>query len=292
MEYFRPESPEEAVEILRRYPGGVPLAGGTDLVVAMRRGKASPTVLVDLASAGMDEVDLLEDVVRLGSRVTMSRLAGLGGSVPELRLAALAAEQVGAWQIQNRATVGGNLCNASPAADVACALLALDARVIVLGGEGQRSLALQDFFLGPGRTALAPGEILLSVEVPRHPSGDRGHILVETYRKVGSRNAMVIAVASLAARTVLDGDGRVVMARYALGSVAPTVFRARATEELLEGKPLDEAVVREAVESVRREVSPIDDQRATAAYRTDVVGALVADHLAEVASQAGLEWGR
>ncbi len=275
IDFFKPASIQQAIEILAQVPGATCLAGGTDLVVGLRAGALHPDAVVDLGGLGLDAIDILADEVRIGATVTMSRLAELSDTVPQLGLLAEAASTVGAWQIQNRATIGGNICNASPAADAVCALLALDAEVEITAAAGARRMALEKFLKGPGKTSLQNGEILSAVFVP---GSEDTNPVYASYRKQGTRNAMVIALASLAGFTQIRG-GRVRRCSLALGSVAPTCIRARSAESFLLGKELTNDVVVQAVELARSDASPIDDARASASYRSDLVAALVTEHL-------------
>jgi len=312
MEYYRPSSIEDAVEILGHNPGAACMAGGTDLVVAMRSHKREPDAVVDLSGLGLDEwrfddssstkqgktdAQRVEKAQggqgrvggkgwRIGATVTMAALksieddAGLG-----IGLLADAAAQVGATQIQNRATLGGNLCNGSPAADAVCALVALEARIEVTGSDGRRFLPIDEFLLEPGRTQLGPAQFVTGIFVPAHDV-KKSSIVLQEYQKVGSRTSVVIAVAGLAARTVLE-KGKVAESRLALSSVAPTCIRATEAEAYLTGQVLTSDRIREASRLVRDAVQPITDLRASAQYRKEMVTALVTDHLTRAAAAAG-----
>jgi len=176
---------------------------------------------------------------------------------------------LGSPLIRNMGTLGGNLVTASPAGDTLPALLVHDAVVELASRDGRRHLPVAEFLLGPGRTALAPGEILAAVRIPLPPPGAMQH-----FEKVGRRDALAIAVASLAARIVRDQAGRVVEARLAVGSLAPTARRCPAAEAALLGRRLDREALLEAGRRIREQISPIDDIRATAAYRREVAGRL------------------
>jgi carbon-monoxide dehydrogenase medium subunit len=267
------------VSLLSETEGVACLAGGTDLMVQMRDGRRSPKALVDISALGFAGIQKENGGWSIGATTTMTelqqRIASNGPS--ELSLLSEAAGRLGAHQIQNRATVGGNICNASPAADTVCALLALDAEVRLVGPSKKRGVALADFLEGPGKTGILPGELLESVWVPKkeRKAGDR---VCEDYVKIGGRTSLVCAIASLAARTVIRGS-RVISCSMALGSVAPTCMRAKACEELLQGNELTAEMVGKVGETARSEVSPIDDLRASGAYRLDVVQAMVTEHL-------------
>lgn len=279
--YHRAESLDHALAVAADTEGVACLAGGTDLVVQMRDGRARPNAILDLSGLALDEVKGESGHWVVGSGATMTRILAEAAKLEDtdgLDLLAQAASRLGAWQIQNRATVGGNICNASPAADSACALLALDSEVELQSRAGERRMPLLDFLKGPGETARRPDEILTAVRIPRRMA-DPDRTVVSHYFKVGGRNALVCAIASLAARTVLKA-GRVVSCSIALGSVAPTGIRARSAEELLAGQALTGELIAEAAMAARNDASPIDDLRASAAYRRDVVQALATQHLA------------
>jgi CO/xanthine dehydrogenase FAD-binding subunit len=277
---MRPATLAEALALLSREPDAQPLAGGTDLVVQLRDGRRHVSTLVDLGALDLAQISMTDGSLVLGAATPMEALAAhplVRKHVPAL---ACAAAQVGAWPIQCRATLGGNLANASPAADTAPALLIADAEVVLASVAGERRLPLQRFFLAPGRTALATGELIVAVAIPLAPPapGLRRH---ESFTKVGPRREQIIAVASLAARLDVARSGEIADARVALGSVAPTPVRAAETERSLLGRRLDEAVRREAARVLQRNIAPIDDVRAPARYRRIATAVLLDRALAE-----------
>ncbi|MCU1356731.1 MAG: putative xanthine dehydrogenase FAD-binding subunit [Acidimicrobiales bacterium] len=272
MDVTLPTTVDEAVSARADAPDAVLLAGGTDLMVAVNAGWLNPTAVIALRSVaelGQWRVD--GDQLVVGAGVTYERMLreGLAASSPGL---ADAARTVGSPQIRSAGTIGGNLGTASPAGDTLPVLVALGAMVELAGPDGRRSLPMQEFTTGPKRTALAPGEMITAVRVPV-ASGP------QQYRKVGVRNAMVIAVASVA--VVLDGDRRSV--GVGLGSVGPVplaapeaaVFAADAVDWSAGGPVLHEvdAAVRFG-ELVAAASSPIDDHRSSAAYRRLAIGVL------------------
>jgi CO/xanthine dehydrogenase FAD-binding subunit len=255
-----PRSLDEALVLRRTHPEAVPVAGGTDLMVAVGAGALRPAALLDLSRVReLRELAGADGRVAVGSAVTFARLARewpapLGE----------AAATVASVQVRNRATLGGNVCTASPAGDGLTVLAALDADVVAASGDGERRLPWDAFVTGPKRTALRPDELVTAVcwRVPAGPG---------CFVKVGPRGAMVIAVASACLQ--LDEDARAV--RLALGSVAPTVIRAR-TAEAFAAAELDwerpwASAVREFARLAAAEARPIDDVRATAAYRRHAV---------------------
>jgi aerobic carbon-monoxide dehydrogenase medium subunit len=276
-DYHEPASVREAVELGARFGAdGRFLAGGTDLLVQMRRGQVLPRHVVSLHRVpGLDAIEV-NGSITLGALVTHRKLE----HAAELRdpLAALgeSAAVVGGHQIRNVATVGGNIANASPAADVVLVLLALDAAVTLLGPAGERSLPLETFASAPGVTARQPGELLTRVMCPALPPHS-----ATVFLKAGRRRAMEISLVCVAARLTLDADReRCLDARIALGAVGPTTLRARAAERRLQGSPITGEVLRDAGHEAAAECRPISDVRASARYRALLAATLVERALA------------
>jgi CO/xanthine dehydrogenase FAD-binding subunit len=204
--------------------------------------------------------------VELSALAPISRVVGaLEGRLPSI---AESAVLFGSVQIRNRATIGGNLQNASPAADLVPPLVAAEAVLTIEGPEGLRRVPVADLAVGPGRTILRPGEWIWTVTVPL-PRGEEG------FRKLGGREAMAISVVSLAWRWRREDDGRLTGVRLALGAVAPTVVRATAAEAVLEGRRPDDQVVAEAGRALAADISPIDDVRGSAWYRREVAARML-----------------
>jgi CO/xanthine dehydrogenase FAD-binding subunit len=279
---FRPTSLNEALRLLAEDPHARPLAGGTDVVVQLRDGRRNIATLVDISPLGLAGIRESGDGLEIGACTAMDEIA----SNPRVRTVcpslAEAAALVGAWPIQCRATLGGNLANASPAADTAPPLLIAEAELLVASPSGRRRVPVTELFVAPGRTCLAADELILAVHVPAPwCAHDR---LVERFRKVGPRREQIIAVVSLAARVGVSG-GVVGEARLALGSVAATPVRARAAESCLAGKRLTAALRAEACAALQDDITPIDDVRAPASYRRMVAAVLLDRVLAEVAGE-------
>ena len=252
-------------------PTAAILSGGTDLLVKIRGGLVRPGLLLDVSRMPtLQGIRRTESAIEIGAAVTESEIFASPVVREALPLLATALRTLGSVQIRNRGTLGGNLVNASPAADSAIPLLLYDAELDLIGPGGQRTVPLDGFFLGPGKTALDPGEFIRTVRVPISEVEYRAF-----YHKVGKRRALTIAIASLGALIRAD-EGLVTEARFAAGSVAPTPVRLRAVERPLLGAALNE----DAIEAARRlaieGASPISDVRATAEYRSQVVGDLVA----------------
>jgi carbon-monoxide dehydrogenase medium subunit len=268
-EYIRPSSLEEACSALADSNGSAKaLAGGTDVLVQMRQGALRPTTLVSLRDVpGLDDVELPPDggllIGALAPLGVIERSAAVRERFPAI---AQAAAWVGSVQVRNRATLGGNLCNAAPSADTAPILIALGAQAIVTDGRRDRSVPLEDFFIGPGRTVLERGELLRAVHVPPPPAHAFATYL-KTFRS--AMDCCTVGVGLLAA--FVPGSLAVDHVRLVLGAVAPTPMRARAAEALLTGRELDEAAIAEASAQAVAESQPIDDIRASADYRRVLV---------------------
>ena len=258
------------------------LAGGTDVMIQLQRGEIRPSTLVPiepLSELGTIEVN---GKVRLGSLVTHESLARdvLGPGYAAIRESAAS---VGGWQTQTVGTIGGNICNASPAADTMPSLLVHDAQVNLLSKAGQRSMPLIDFVLGRRQTARRPDELLVSIDLA--PASSRSG---DTYLKVGRRGAMEIAIVCLSMRLEFAEDGRVSEARVALASVAASPIRVRGAETLLEESLPDDGVAAAAAEAILAEISPIDDLRASARYRRLLVPGLTRRAIVKCAERAGI----
>jgi xanthine dehydrogenase FAD-binding subunit len=272
--YSAPQTLDEATRVLAA-GGATPLAGGTDLLPRWSRGLVErPEAVIDLKRInGLKGVSRANGEIRVGACTPLSDIA----SDPTIRSAAPvladAADRVACPQIRNRATIGGNLCNASPAADTAIPLILLDAVVELVsqGSDGttRREVPIADFFRGPGATVRAPAEILTQIRFK--PLADRAFA---AWDKFGTRRAMEIAVASAGVALVFDG-GTVVRARVGCGSVAPIPLRGRRAEAQLAGSSLSDEVIHRCTAVAQDEIAPITDVRASAAYRREVVGVLL-----------------
>jgi carbon-monoxide dehydrogenase medium subunit len=277
LRYHEPTSLAEAVDLGARLGGQARfLAGGTDLIIQMRRGKCAPEHLIALHRVpGLDAIEANGDIT-LGALVTHRRIERSRLFHGALRGLVEGAEVIGGHQIRNVATVGGNIVNASPAADVVPVLLALDARVSCVGATGKRELGLEDFLVGPGETRRRPDELLTAIRFPQLVP-----LTATAFLKAGRRQAMEISVVCVAVRVTLDENReRCVEARIALGAVAPTTWRARSAEQALAGRVLGQERLREAGALAARDCQPISDVRASAAYRRLLVETLVPRALA------------
>jgi carbon-monoxide dehydrogenase medium subunit len=272
--------------------------GGTDLFPKMRDGVVRPEVLVDVKHLpGMGDIVYHEGRSRggltIGAAVTMNQVA----RHPEVRarysLLSEAANAVGSYQVRNRATIGGNLCNASPCADTALATLVLDARVVLHGPNhssgsdrpAEREMSVAAFFLGPGETALKPGELLTAIRLPPPPVGAVGRHLKLSRNRLGDLALVSVDVLGFPAGTAAGAGGSTGAGyafRIGLGAVAPTVVRAAQAEEVLAGRAPGEEAFALAAEKAADAAAPIDDVRAGAAYRKAMVRNLTLRGLSEV----------
>jgi len=281
--YEAPRTVEEAVRLLGASGDGARvLCGGTDILIQMRAGVRRPSCLVDVK--GIPELRQISFDPKTGLR--------LGAAVPciEIFENALmhkhypglteAAHLIGSTQIQSRASVGGNLCNGSPAADTTPALIALGAVAHLVGPQGARDVPVEEFVTAPGQTVVRPGELLVELRIapPRPHSSD-------CYLRLIPRNEMDIAVVGVGAALTLEGE-RCVAARIALGAVGPTQILARQAGDSLIGKKLDAAAIDNAARLAIEASKPIDDMRGTAEYRRHIVGVLTRRALEGAAQRA------
>ena len=282
-EFTRPGDLPEALQALAQSERVVPVAGGTNILVNLKRAPLEADLVVDLT--GLEELTPISEnngSIRLGAGVTFAGLLKWrpGGAVQGLMRPMCVA--FAGPLIRNLATVGGNVCDASAAADISPPLLALDAVAeLESAAHGRRTLPLSEFFRGVRRTARRPDELLTAIVFPRPAEDERWF-----YYKLGKRKADAISIVSLA-MTVRLGQDKVEQARIALGAVAPVAMRTPETESLLRGETLNEAVINAAAATAARESRPIDDFRATGAYRRQMVEALVRRGLEEIARQNG-----
>ena len=281
-DYLAPESIGEAIAALSRFRGSARIiAGGTDLINLIRTRAIRPHCLVDIGNiSGLDALEYDgEETVSIGALATLRSLEMSASIKAGHAVIAQAAGQIGSMAIRNVGTLGGNLCNASPAADTAPCLIALGARVKIVGLAGERSVAVEKFFTGPGQTVLQEGEILVRVQVPAMAPQSQA-----VYLKHAIRGAADLAIVGVAIAAGLD-DGCFRGVRIALGAVAPTPMRAQIAEKVLDGKTLDDAVIAEVAEAAAAECRPITDVRASADYRREMVKVLTRRALKQVAQE-------
>ena len=282
-DYCAPKGLDEALEIFAEHGERArALAGGTDLVLFMERGRLKPELVVEVPSCHpFVGVEVTNSQVRIGSRTTMRELETSPLFREKLPVLAEAASKVGSLQTRNLATIGGNICTASPAGDTLPALLVLDASVKLARKGGERVIPLTEFFLGPGETVRQPDELLTEIISPI-PTGRYGW----SFYKLTVRRYMDIAIVNAASLIVVDEWGNIIDARLAFGSVAPTPIRVYEAEERLKGNTLDEILLEEVAELAQAASSPITDQRGTAEYRRIMVYRLAKRVLKEAYERA------
>jgi len=278
-EAIQPSTLAEALQRLAAEPGAwTPLAGGTDVMVMLEAGQLKAKKLMSLwRLKELRGINYIHEPVLLGALTTyadLQRQEILKREFPSLTSAGF---ETGGLAIQNRGTIGGNVANASPAADTPPALLAYDAEVEAVSVRGARWIPYASFHLGYKKTALAPDELIRAVRMPR-PRHARHHF----YRKVGTRRAQAISKVVFAAVAEQDGGGYFAHVRIALGSVAPVTLRLPMVERMLTGQPLTEELKKQAIAALRKAIAPIDDVRSTAVYRSTVAGNVLRQFLDEL----------
>jgi len=284
--YAAPRSLQEALDLLSQAGGdGRPLAGGTDLITQMKESRKSPSVVVDVKR--IPELNVLawdaRHGLRVGAAVSCTRIAAFAPVQERYAALAEACALVGSVQIQNRAALGGNFCNAAPSADAVPPVLSYGGKVIIAGPTGRRELPAEDFFIGPGQTVLGKGELLVEITIPTPPPQAGA-----AYLRFIPREEMDIAVAGVGSFVQLGADRRrCELARITLAAVAPTPVRAREAEEFLAGKELDQATLKQAGELAARAAKPISDVRGSAAYRIELVKVLTQRTLHKAQERGG-----
>jgi len=285
-DYVRAGTSDEVVDLLEEHGEAAQLLmGGTDLFVRMRDGFVRPQVVVDVKHLpGMRDILYDEEAgLTVGAAATMNQVARHPDVLAHYLLLAEAANSVGSYQLRNRATIGGNLCNGSPCADTALATLALEGRVVLYGPDGAREIPVDDFFRGPGETALQAGEIMTAIRYPIPPAN-----AASRYLKLGRSKAGDLAIVSVAVLGFPDGAAPSgYRFRVALGSVAPVVLRATEAEEVLAANTPGEQTIALGAEKAMEAANPIDDVRGSAAYRRAMVRNLTLRGLREVWGMLG-----
>jgi carbon-monoxide dehydrogenase medium subunit len=279
-EYYTPRTIAEVLNLIGKLKPVNVIAGGTDLIPAVRLKGFRPKHVVSLVNLRkeLSYVTFKRDTVRIGA-LTKIRDAQRSGHIRKTTCLHEALSQIGSVQIRNMATIGGNLCNASPAADSAPPLLVLEASIEIVRKGGRRRIPLKDFFLGPGKTALRKGELLR--EIAFRPEAGTA----SSFQKLGRTRGEDISTATAAVLLKIDGS-KISQARIALGSVAPTPIRAYKSEKELVGKTASEAILDAAAAKSAEEAKPITDVRASGDYRRSAVKALVRQGLAQALERA------
>jgi carbon-monoxide dehydrogenase medium subunit len=275
-EYVLPASLPEALGLLERHgPSLLVMAGGTVAMPLINDGLSLPESVMGLRRAGLDRMERVDGTLRIGATVTLTRLL----EQSDVPLLGEAARSTASWSIRNMGTVGGNLFTPPPGGDIAVALMALDASVILASTRGERTVPLADFFTGFMTNALGPDELLVAIEVPVPGAST-------AYLKFGRKHANTPAVVTVAVRLAWDG-AIVADARIALGAVGPHPVRAREAERLLVGTGLGTDAIAAAAASAAQESEPFTDGIATDWYRRRMVGLFVGRALAELGPDAG-----
>lgn len=284
--YEAPQTVQEAVALLVADAGAKVLAGGTDLLVQMRTGAGAPAAFVDIKRIPeMMRIEIDSTGLRCGAAVPAAEIYEndtIRSLWPGL---AEATDLIGSSQIQGRATLSGNLCNASPAADTVPALIAVAAQAVITGPNGERTLAVEDVCTGPGQTVLEQGELLTEFRVPAPAPRSS-----DAYLRLIPRSEMDIAVVGVGVSVTLDAKGVVSAARVALGAVAPTVLVADEAADALVGSTLDDDALAAAAAAASAAARPINDKRGTIVYRKHVVGVLT-KRAAKIAYERAQERG-
>lgn len=284
MLYERPSSLQEAVDLVAKAGGTATImAGGTDVLVRMKGGFVEPELIVDIkAIEALRAVSESDSGFRIGAAVPCAELgetAALKAAWPGV---VEAANLIGSKQVQGRCTIAGNLCNASPAADSVPALVAADAKAVIVGPNGTRTVDVGDVPTGPGKTSLAKGEIIEAITLEARPtrSGD-------AYLRFIPRTEMDIAVVGVGVNLALDADGTIKSARVALGAVAPTVLLVAEAAQAIVGTKLEDAALEALAAACSAACRPIDDKRGTIEFRKKVAGVLARRAAATAYQRAG-----
>lgn len=286
-EYQAPVTLEDTLILLGKYKNAANiLAGGTDLIVQMKNGQSCPRFVVDIKK--VPELNRLEwdenTGIHIGAAVPLSKLAFFHPLVEKFGILAQACSRIGSVQIRTRATMGGNICNAAPSADTPPPLICLGAKAVIANPSSTRTISLEKFFIGPGQTALNPGELLVEIEIPTPPLPSSGCYLRHT-----PRAEMDIAVVGVGALLVLSRQRDTILdARIALGAVAPTPVRAPQAEAVLIGKSPVPDLIESAAEKVVNAIQPISDIRGSAEYRTHLAKVLTRRTLKKVYEDLGM----
>lgn len=269
VKFFAPTTIDEMLKLLSEYgKGAVILAGGTDLVPRINYYELKPDVLLYIGGLGLDYIREEDGGLVIGAATPTATLAA--SALVGQRAGALAegAIRSGSVETRNAGTIGGNLANASPAADLATPLLVMDALVNITGAGGERTAAIGEFFKGPGETVLRPDEFIKEISIPSF----KGRT---AFLKLGRRRAMTLSVVNVAVRLDMEAK-ECTEARIAMGAMAPTPIRCLKAEKMIKGKKLDEALIGRCAAEAVAESNPVDDQRATAWYRRKAGATLTA----------------
>lgn len=271
--YFSPKSLNEVYSLFEDFRQNIYImSGGTDLLVRMKNKEINVDGIIDIKR--IPHLNHIDDNDKLGLKIgACSSIADVEKNLrllPQYAALMEAATSIGSVQIRNKGTIGGNLCSASPAADLAPPFIVLDSTVRIFGKAGERIVRLEDFFLGPGKTVLEEGEVLTEVQVPKIPPGGRS-----AYMKFSRRSGFDLAIVGVACFLVINDDSRCELARIAMGAVAPTPVRAKRAETLMAGEKMSDPLIEEVSKMAAEEAKPISDIRSSANFRREIVKILV-----------------
>lgn len=266
--YFEPTTVEECCQILKQYGLDAKiLAGGTDIVPRLKNKTLRPKAIIGIWNIpNIDAVVVSKDGLELGAAAQLHKISLDKALEKNYKVIMEAAGNVSSIQVRNIATIGGNVCNASPSADAIQGLMVMDTIAVIVGAKGTREVPIEKFFTGPGKTVLEEGEILVSFKVPA-PKPGTGSV----YKKFAIRGDTEPAIVGVACRLTLKEDGTIEDARISLGAVAPKPIRVVAVEKMLVGKKLTAELIQQAGRLAADSCAPISDQRATAEYRKEMV---------------------
>lgn len=270
MNIFLPQSLDDLWNVSKKHPKAQIMAGGTDLLVRLRgEGKLLPTLTCLERIAELQSVEESGGTVQIGSAATLTSLLQNEIIRTQLPILHSSISELGSPLIRNMGTIGGNICTGSPAGDTLPALYVLGAELVLRSATGERIVPISDFIKGPGQTELQDNEILYSIQIPLSKGFNLHH-----FEKVGQRKALAIAIVSFAAMLHIE-DNIVQKARFAWGSVGPTIVQSREVEAVVEGKRLSLTTLKAAANLATLAVTPINDLRATCDYRKQVAGNLL-----------------
>lgn len=284
-DHLESKTVEEACSLLSKYKGKAKvIAGGTDLLPAMRNREVTPAYIINVRSIpNLDYIRYTDaEGLKIGALATLYDIESSPIIREKFAMVADAASKIGTPQVRNMGTIGGNLCNAAPSADTAPPLIGLEAKAKINGPNGERVIALEEFFIGPGENALQADEILTEIQIPNPPPHTRG-----VYLKLPARTMVDLAVVGVAVVVTLDDKERsIVDAKIVLGAVAPTPVRARQAEDIIKSKAISRELIEKAAEAAAGEAKPISDLRGSASYRKEMVNTLTKRAIRQVTALA------
>ena len=270
MEYVLPQSVNEALSILNSHPNPAVYAGATDIIPQFRGGRPEPGLLVDLKNIpSLVDLGFSNGTWKIGAATPVARIKNNAKLTKDLPGLSEASALIGSDQIQNRASLGGNVCTASPVADTVPSLMVNEALAVIAANDGSRTIPVNEVITGPGTTSLASGEFIIEFLLEQPP-----YRTLDAYERFIPRTEMDIAVVDAAARISLDESGNCKEARVAIGAAAPTVIRVPEAEAILHGKKINDQLLAEVMEVVSTACNPINDKRGTVEYRRQVAGVL------------------